>query len=319
LRLPAGCWCWDGGRDMGTYGAGTIKRERRTKARVAQLDRQIIDVLEEDNPQSVRHVFYRMTDPRLAEPVEKSDRGYRHVQQRVLELRRSGRVPYGWISDSTRRGYHTHVHASGADFLRSVKGLYRADLWQHTPYHVEVWVESRSLAGVVQNGCRELAVSLYPAGGFSSATLTYEAVQEVTGSYSSVDWVIFYIGDYDPAGVLIDQAIERELRQHIDAHNQAADHDIRLTFHRLGITEEQIREYDLPTKPRKDGDKRALHIGFTVEAEAMPAHIMRQLLRDQIEALLPSGALLAAKVAEESERKAISLAALAMERGELHP
>jgi hypothetical protein len=40
-----------------------------------------------------------MTDPRLPGPIEKSDRGYRHVQRRVLELRRSGRLPYGWISD----------------------------------------------------------------------------------------------------------------------------------------------------------------------------------------------------------------------------
>jgi hypothetical protein len=159
------------------YGARTIKRrERRTRAQVDQLDSQIIAVLEEDNPQSVRHVFYRITDPRLPEPVEKSDRGYRHIQRRCLELRRSGKIPYGWISDATQRGYFTRTYNSGADFLRAVKGLYRADLWARTPDHVEVWVESRSLAGVVQDDCRALAVSLYPTGGFSSATLTYEAV-----------------------------------------------------------------------------------------------------------------------------------------------
>ena len=299
------------------YRAGTIKRQRRTRSAIATLDQQILDVLSEDHPQSVRHVFYRMTNPRLAEPVEKSDRGYRHVQHRVLELRRDGRLPYGWISDATRRGYHTHVYADGADFLRQVKGLYRADLWGNTPYHVEVWVESRSLAGVVQNDCRDLAVSLYPAGGFSSATLTYEAVEQVTANYSHVDWVIFYIGDYDPAGVLIDKAIERELRQHIDAyHNQDPDRSIHLDFQRIGITEEQIRRYDLPTKPRKDGDKRALHIAYTVEAEAMPAHIMREILRDRIEALLPAGALAAAKVAEDEEKKALNLVALAMEKGD---
>jgi hypothetical protein len=54
--------------------AGTIKRDRRTKDRMTMLDAQIMGVLEQDHPQSVRHVFYRMTDPRLPEPVEKSDR-----------------------------------------------------------------------------------------------------------------------------------------------------------------------------------------------------------------------------------------------------
>jgi len=296
------------------YGARTIKRVRRTKAAISTLDQQILDVLEEDHPQSVRHVFYRMTNPRLDEPVEKSDRGYRHVQYRVLELRRSGRLPYGWISDATRRGYHTHVYASGADFLRRVNGLYRADLWTNTAYHVEVWVESRSIAGVVEDDCEELAVSLYPAGGFSSATLTYEAVEEVTRRYSNAEWMIFYIGDYDPAGVLIDKAIERELRKHLDAHHKECPNDnFNLTFKRIGISEDQIQLYDLPTKPRKETDRRSRHVTATVEAEAMPARVLRQILREEIEALLPDGALAAAKVAEHEERKAINLAALAME------
>ena len=36
------------------YGASTITRRRRTKGAVEQLERQILDVLEEDHPQSVR-------------------------------------------------------------------------------------------------------------------------------------------------------------------------------------------------------------------------------------------------------------------------
>jgi len=48
-----------------------------------------------------------------------------------------------------------------------------------------------------------------------------------------------------------------------------------------------------------------LHIAETVEAEAMPANILRTLLRSNIESLLPAGALAAAKVAEESEREQI--------------
>jgi hypothetical protein len=63
---------------------------------------------------------------------------------------------------------------------------------------------------------------------------------------------IFYIGDYDPAGVLIDVALEHELRKHLI--------DWNLDFRRIAITKEQIAEYDLPGKPRKEGDCRARHI-----------------------------------------------------------
>jgi hypothetical protein len=280
---------------MSVYRARTIKRDRRTKAQVEQLDEQIIDVLVEDNPQSVRHVFYRMTDPRLSEPVEKSDRGYRHVQHRVVELRRSGELPYGWITDASRRGYFTNTYQDASDFLRQMHGLYRADLWQASDYYCEVWVESRSLAGVVQDDCRELAVSLYPAGGFTSISLAYQAAEDINEEYDDRNVVIFYIGDYDPAGVIIDVALERELREHLDP-------DVQLDFRRIAITPEQIAEHDLPTKPRKSTDNRSLHIAETVEAEAMPAGIMRQMLRDHIEAMLPPRSLEIAKAAEQSER-----------------
>ena len=112
-----------------SYGASPIKRRRRTGAQVNQLERQILAILEEDRPQSVRHVFYRLTDPRLSEPVEKSELGYRVVQNRVTVMRREGRVPYGWVGDATRRGYHTITYADGADFLSRHIDAYRADLW----------------------------------------------------------------------------------------------------------------------------------------------------------------------------------------------
>ncbi|HWG75489.1 MAG TPA: hypothetical protein VN660_01710 [Steroidobacteraceae bacterium] len=281
-----------------SYRARTIKRERRTHERLEQLDSQILDVLSADHPQSVRHVFYRMTDPRLPEPVEKSERGYRHVQDRCVKLRRSGRLPYGWITDATRRGYYTHTYADAGDFLRRVAGLYRGDLWSLSEWRCEVWVESRSIAGVIDRDCRELAVSLYPAGGFSSITLAYEAAQMLNRTEDERPLRILYIGDWDPAGVLIDVALERELRKHLDT-------TIDLDFRRLAITEAQIMELDLPTKPRKNGDRRALHVASTVEAEAMPARHMRNLLRTEIESLLPDGALVATKVAEDSERHLI--------------
>lgn len=111
-----------------TYGASTIKRIRRTSAQVAMLDSQIVDVLADDHPQSVRHVYYRMTDPRLPEPVEKTDAGYRTVQNRCLLLRRSATVPYGWISDMSRQGYLVNTFDDGADFVSRMSGLYRGDL-----------------------------------------------------------------------------------------------------------------------------------------------------------------------------------------------
>lgn len=280
-----------------TYRAGTIKRQRMTKLEVEALEVQILDVLAEDNPQSVRHVFYRMTDPRLAVPVEKSEAGYRKVQDRIVKMRRAGTLPYGWISDSTRRGYHVNTFADGGDLIGAFAGLYRAPVWDSSDTHVEVWCESRSIAGVIERDCRELAVSLYPTGGFSSMTLAYQAAEGIRAELAQPGKrraVVVYIGDYDPAGVLIDESVARELRQHLPG--------VELVKRRIAINEQQIDELDLPTKPRKAGDRRRQDIRATVEAEAMPASILRGLLRDAVESYLPDGALDAVKVAEESER-----------------
>ena len=106
---------------------------------------------------------------------------------------------------------------------------------------------------------------------------------------------MIYVGDYDPAGVLIDVSLAAELRMHLNPQ-------VDFTLHRIAITEAQITEFDLPTKPRKEKDRRALHVKSTVEAEAMPANMLRAMVRDKVEAFMPVGALEAAKVAEESER-----------------
>jgi hypothetical protein len=211
-------------------------------------------------------------------------------------------LPYGWISDTSRRGYFVSTYDDAQDFLMRVKSLYRADLWRQAEVRCEVWVESRSIAGVVHDDCEELAVSLYPCGGFPSITFAYQAAEYLNAINDGRPVVVIYIGDFDPAGVLIDEALQRELREHLDP-------SIELQFRRIAITSEQIAEYDLPTKPRKAGEKRATHIEKTVEAEAMPAGTMRALLRNTIEELLAPDALAAAKVAEESERQQLEILA----------
>ncbi|MEJ7685682.1 MAG: hypothetical protein WKG52_01035 [Variovorax sp.] len=293
---------------MSSYRASTLKRRRRTADEVSQLDDQILAVLQEDHPQSVRHIFYRMTDPRLPEPVDKSDRGYRHVQDRCVKLRRSGRIPYAWFADLSRRGYFVNTFSSATDFIDRMAGHYRADLWQHSEYRCEIWAESRSIASVLLDDCNELAVDLFPCGGFSSLSFVHEAAQQHNLSGDERPLVVFYVGDYDPAGVLIDQSLEREMRVHLNS-------DIDMEFRRLAINEEQVEVFDLPTKPRKEGDKRSQQVAYTVEAEAMPAKILRNIVRTEVERLLPPHALLVAQAAEQSERAHLSRISRLIGRG----
>lgn len=273
------------------------KRTRRTKAQIEQLEAQIIEALRRHNPASVRHVFYLMTNPRLPEQVAKTERGYTQVQNRLTRMRRDGKIPYHWISDSTRRGWHVPTFSNPGELIRRYAGLYRVDLWRDVPEHVEVWAESRSIAGILESVCNELAVSLYPTGGFSSLTLTYEAAAEIDRQ-GKERAVILYVGDYDAAGVTIDAKVQEELERHCVTP---------IEFQRLAINPEQIRQYDLPTKPRKATERRRVDILETVEAEAMPPDILRAIVRETVEAYLPPQAVDVAKVAEQEEIAGLQL------------
>lgn len=279
--------------------ASTVKgkRLRRTALQLAQLDAQLLEILRADHPQSIRHLFYRLTDPRLPVSVEKSDKGYRDVQRRCTELRRAGVLPYDWISDLSRRGYFVNTFHDAAQFLSKISGQFRVDVWRDAGVTVELWVESRSIASVLMDVCRKYAVDLYPCGGFSSITFVHEAAQHLNHTIPiDGEVVVYYVGDFDPAGVLIDMKLEEELRRHLSP-------DIYLTFVRLGITPEQISTYALPKKPRKQTDRRAKHVETAVEAEAMPAHILREIVVDAIERHLPPNALVVAKEEERTTQE----------------
>ena len=279
-------------------------RKRRTRAELTALDDQIHAVLEADHPQSVRHVFYRLTDPTGPVSVPKSEAGYDAIVRRCTALRRSGRLPYQWLTDATRRGYHVATYEGAGELICAFSGLYRVNAWRDAAAHVEAWTESRSIAGVVQADCRRLGVSLYPCGGFASLSLAFQASEGIRRAARGRPVRIIYIGDFDPAGVLIDQSVIRELRGHLP--------QLDIEPIRIAITAEQAAR--LPSKPRKAGDLRRPDILATVEAEAMPAAELRALLAVTIEGFMPSGALAAAKVAEQSERAGLRALAGVVER-----
>ena len=72
-----------------------------------------------------------------------------------VTLRRAGMIPFAWIADLSRQGYYTNTFDDASDFVRSMAGHYRADLWRDADCRCEVWAESRSIASVMLADCKE--------------------------------------------------------------------------------------------------------------------------------------------------------------------
>ena len=263
----------------------------------------ILAVAQVDRPVSIRHIFYRMVVQGL---VEKTDKGYQQLQKITVDMRDAKTLPYEWIEDSSRRAFWNTGYAGLDDYAEAAAKLYRRDYWTHTDTLVEVWCESRSLVGALGQVCTEYVVALFPSGGFSSMSFTYQAAEHIIDS-GRANAVILYVGDYDQAGVLIDKAIERRLREFL------ADWPGVLTFTRLAVNDDQIDSMGLPTRPPKESDTRSKEVTRAVEAEAIPAPTMRGIVSAALQGLIPERVLRFQREIEKQEKNTVyaSLSTLA--------
>ena len=81
------------------YQASRIKRVRATKAEMAERREALFDIVAEQQPMTVRQVFYQAT---VRGVIEKTEAGYAKVQTLLADMRRDGELPYQWLADNTR-------------------------------------------------------------------------------------------------------------------------------------------------------------------------------------------------------------------------
>src|SRR5215831_6123612 len=126
-------------------------------------------------------------------------------------------------------------------------------------------------------------VPLMVARGYASLSFLYSAAEYI--NTLDVPAYIYHLGDFDPSGVNAGEKIEEALRE-----------------------QEQIADWDLPTRPTKASDTRAKAFGSTlsVELDAIEPNQLRALVQEAIELHLPVEQFEKLKAAEESERDIIT-------------
>jgi hypothetical protein len=268
------------------------KRFRRTKAAVATIRRTIYDILSEDNPQTVRQVFYALT---VRGVITKAEVEYQRTVVRLLvEMREAGDIPFGWLADNTRWMRKPSTFTGFESCLNSTSKFYRRDLWAAMPVYVEVWCEKDALAGVLMEETEVYDVPLMTARGYSSLTFVHSAAMAIQNTGKPA--YIYHFGDLDPSGVDAARDIEAKLRRYAP--------DVEIHFERPAVTRAQVEEWNLPTRPTKQTDTRAKKFaGTSVELDAIPARKLRALVRECIERHVDQDQLRILKIAEESERE----------------
>jgi hypothetical protein len=275
------------------YVPGHIKRHRATKAEVEGRRDHLLDIISKMKPMTVRQLFYQATVRNI---VEKSEAGYTKVQTDLVQMRRAGVLPYAWLTDNTRWQRKPCTFSSVQQALNETARFYRKALWDDADAYVELWLEKDALAGVVYPITELYDVPLMVARGYASLSFLHTAAEYIRTL--NVPAYIYHLGDFDPSGVNAGEKIEQTLKE------MAPDADI--IFERLAVTPQQIKTWNLPSRPTKVSDCRAKGFGeISVELDAIEPDLLRTLVAASIEDHLPADQFKTLKAAEESERTLI--------------
>ncbi len=279
-----------------TYTPRSIKRDRRSKAQIATLKSDIYSLLRDEQPMTIRHLFYRLTSKGV---LEKNEKEYKGTLVRLLsDMRRNGEVPFHWLIDSTRWIRKPESHNSIDQLLKDCANTYRRSTWDAQPNYAEVWCEKDAIASILYETTEKFDVPLMVCRGFSSLSFIHSAAESIRRRGKPT--YIFYLGDHDPSGRSISSVLERDLREFCGS-------SVPIIFERLAVTEDQILLWDLPTRPTKKSDSRSRNFeGDSVEVDAIPGKTLQVLVNNAIVDLIEPHAWNALQAAETSERESLS-------------
>jgi hypothetical protein len=281
------------------YAPRSLTRSRRSKAEMHDLRATIIGVLVDEQPLTLRQLYYRLVS---ADAIPKTEAGYGTVKRLLLDLRESGRVPWSWVVDNTRWVTAPDTYSGPEQALRAAARFYRRDLMASQPVRIEVWAESDSIGAVLTEVTEEYGIPLYIGRGYASRGYLHSAAEQiVAAAKTGKRTLILHLGDYDPSGEDIARSVRETLTRYF---NEAIEVAPIPTFERLAVTEEQIAELYLPSRPAKTSDPRTanFHGSGTVEIEAIPRAVILDILRRRIDREIDHRQLQVIRVAERSER-----------------
>jgi hypothetical protein len=290
--------------DASVYEACPTSRRRRTSADMDAIRAAIIDVLKNDHPMTVRQVFYQLV---VRGAIEKTEEQYQGTVIRLMtQMRIDGSLPYSWVVDESRRVRITETFNNIEEALERTAKFYRRSALAQSTDYLEIWVEKDALSGVIWDPASEYDVPLMVSRGMPSITFLHGTAQAIRRAHlRGKQTYIYQFGDHDPSGVLIPQTIERRLHQMCETQLGVPGPIVE----RVALTEEQIEEYNLPTRPTKrDGNRHARDFeGDSVELDALPPRELRQMVTDVIERHISAAETEILRATEDSEREQLRI------------
>ena len=249
-------------------------------AKTKRLIDAAVEILEAENPMTVRQCFYRLVS---AAVIENCIRDYRRVSTILTKARNDHRIKFEWIVDRSRPEYGGPGYSDLQHFAEWEFQGYRRDNWQDQSAYVEIWTEKDAVTGSIEPIANEWGITMRALRGFNSTTGAHSIAEDFEDKNDEGKEIhVFYLGDFDPSGKAIETDAARRVREYGSGS---------FTIRRLAIHKEDIAKFRLPPLRVKAADPRAG--GFirrygrqAVELDALPPTELRRRLQNAIRALV---------------------------------
>ena len=158
-------------------------------------------------------------------------------------------------------------------------------------------VEKATLVAQMQSWFGDLGLPILALRGYSSESYEREIAEDVAGSANGRPVVVLYAGDFDPSG----EDIARNFAE------QLTRRGVKHSLERIALTDEQVRDYNLPESVGKDTDTRAAAFAerhgklVQVELEALSPDQLRGIYQQAIDRHCNQDAYEQQLVIEQSE------------------
>lgn len=224
---------------------------------------------------TLRQVYYQFVARAI---IPNSDAEYKKLGSVINDGRLAGMIDWDSITDRTRLSRGNVHWENPQEIVTAIGKQFELDTRADQEYYIEVWVEKDALIGVLERICIQLDVPYFSCRGYVSQSSMWEAAQRfVEQEENDRKSLLIHLGDHDPSGI----DMTRDIQERFTMFESQCE------VLRIALTEEQIKQYNLPPNPAKITDSRCA--GYiekygesSWELDALEPQVISELIEDAV-------------------------------------
>ena len=286
---------------MGRLLSGWVDWEPRQKSlEIVTQVKAVLSEYEDFLPMTIRQIFYRLVGS-FSYPKQESN--YKALCTILNRSRRAQMISFDAIRDDGFKEPLNRGFEDAESFWNTVEHAarsYSRDKQDGQEQRLIFITEAAGMVPQIERVASPYSVPVISSGGFDSLTTKRELANIADNEMMDEcrPTVFLHIGDYDPSGESIFEALQRDVTAFCERGGAAI-------FERIALTADQVRAFDLPTSPPKKSDTRAKHMTETCQCEALSPADLAELVKASIGEHFCLDTLAGVQEEEERERAEI--------------